>query len=178
MPRLRYLTGVALALLAALASAQTYKWTDPKTGRTVFSDQPPPAGIKSRQQGQAVPLDGRATDALPYAVREAAREFPVTLFTAEKCGPECTQARQLLTGRGIPFRETLVASPEQVEDLKRISGQAGVPVLRVGQQVSSGLETGAWNRLLDLAGYPQSAPAGYRAPAQPAQPAPPPAADR
>ena len=32
--------------------------------------------------------------------------------------------------------------------------------MSVGQQTVSGLETGAWNNLLDLAGYPKTAPYG------------------
>jgi glutaredoxin len=165
MPRLRILTGVTLALLAAQVGAQTYKWIDPTTGRTVISDRPPPAGIKSRQQGQVVPLEDTSTGNLPYGVREAAREFPVTLFTAEQCKDECAQARLLLTGRGIPFRETVVASPEQVAELKQLAGEAAVPVLQVGQQVSRGLQPNAWNQLLDLAGYPKTASPGYQPPA-------------
>lgn len=175
MFRLHTLTGVALALVMGIAGAQTYKWTDPATGRTVFSDRPPPAGVKARSQGSVAPLDSSATDNLPFAVRQAARDFPVTFFTADKCLQDCAQARQLLVGRGIPFSETRIATREQLEELKRSTGQEGVPVLRVGQQVSGGFNTEAWNSLLDLAGYPKSAPPGYRAPA--ASPAPPPAAE-
>lgn len=175
MFRLRTLTGVALALAVGIATAQTYKWTDPKTGRTVFSDQPPPAGVKARPQGSPAPLEGSAIDNLPYAVRQAARDFPVTFFTAEKCQQECIQARQLLVGRGVPFSETRIATKEQLEEMKRATGQGAVPVLRVGQQVSGGFNNETWNNLLDLAGYPKSAPPGYRAPAAP--PAPPPATE-
>ena len=46
MLRLHTLTGVVLALAVGTATAQTYKWIDPATGRTVFSDRPPPAGVK------------------------------------------------------------------------------------------------------------------------------------
>lgn len=168
MLRLRTLTGVALALAVGFATAQTYRWTDPNTGRTVFSDRPPPAGVKGRAQGSIVPLEGSGTENLPYAVRQAAREFPVTFFTTEKCQQECIQARQLLVGRGIPFSETRASTREQIEEMKRVTGQDTVPVLRVGQQVSGGFNNEAWNALLDLAGYPKSAPPGYRAPAAPA----------
>ena len=175
MLQLHALALVALVLTGGLAHAQTYRWADPKTGRTIVSDQPPPPGIKARQKGGVQPLsEGGNADNLPYGTRMAAREFPVMLFTAEKCGQECAQARQLLVGRGIPFAETLVASREQVEALKQMSGQEAVPVLRVGQQVSVGFNTGTWNNLLDLAGYPASAPVGYRPPAAPVTPAAPP----
>jgi len=172
MLRPHTLTGVALALVMGIASAQTYKWTDPTTGRTIFSDRPPPAGVKARAQGNVVPPDSSAIDNLPYAVRQAARDFPVTFFTAEKCQQECIQARQLLVGRGVPFRETRIATREQLDELKRLTGQEGVPVLRVGQQLSNGFNNETWNNLLDLAGYPKSAPPGYRAPTAPAATAP------
>lgn len=168
MLRLHTLTGVALALVMGIASAQAYKWTDPKTGRTIFSDRPPPAGVKAKTQGNVVPLDSSATENLPYAVRQAARDFPVTFFSAEKCQQECTQARQLLVGRGIPFSETHITTKEQLDELKRLTGQEGVPVLRVGLELSNGFNNQTWNNLLDLAGYPKSAPPGYRAPSAPA----------
>jgi hypothetical protein len=38
---------ILLAAAAGLATAQTtYTWTDPATGSTIYSDQPPPTNIK------------------------------------------------------------------------------------------------------------------------------------
>jgi len=59
----------AFALLAAAlpASAALYKWTD-ASGRVVYSDQPPPPGVKSDQMNAAPP------PANPNAVREMAEQ--------------------------------------------------------------------------------------------------------
>ena len=37
-----------------------------------------------------------------------------------------------------------------------------VPGLKVGSQTFPGFEAGSWNNLLDLAGYPTSAPYGSK----------------
>lgn len=179
--RSRCLLATAIVLFGqiGLADAQTYRWKDPKTGRTVISDQPPPAGVKpARRSGQGIPSEGAAAGgSVPYAVREAMRDFPVRLFTAPGCKNECQEARLLLQGRGIPYSEESVATREAVDNLKRLAGQDAVPVLQVGQQVVVGMQLGRWNQTLDLAGYPKTAYAGYRPPPLPVEAVmPPPAA--
>lgn len=158
----------ALATLAALlaagtANAQTtYRWVDPASGRTVFSDQPPPAGARqvSRQAGV-----GPADDAAPqsYATRQAAEKFPVTLYTAADCVEPCKQARDLLNGRGVPFTEKLLQTNADIAELKqRLGEEAMAPTVAIGRQFNRGFEAGAWNNLLDLAGYPKNAPYGAK----------------
>ena len=48
---------ITFSFATSLASAQTtYRWVDKTTGQTVFSDQPPPPGVKSvaiKQGGNA-----------------------------------------------------------------------------------------------------------------------------
>lgn len=159
-PHLRRALVVAALLAATLAGAQTtYRWIDQNTGKTVFSDLPPPPGAKQvvKQTG-APPVDQRQ---LPYATRQAAQKFPVTLYTTASCADACQQARSLLNGRGIPFAEKVLKSDEELAELARLLGsEAGVPSLSVGQQNLRGFSDDAWNELLDLAGYPQSAPYG------------------
>ena len=159
-PLLRLALVVAALLAATLAGAQTtYRWIDPKTGKTVFSDLPPPPGAKQvvKHRGEP-PVDERQ---LPYATRQAAQKFPVTLYTTANCGEACQQARSLLNGRGIPFAEKELKSDEELAELARLLGsEAAVPSLLVGQQSLRGLSGDAWNELLDLAGYPKSAPYG------------------
>jgi glutaredoxin len=167
MPRLRFLLlGAALLgalLFSALAGAQaTYRWVDPASGLTVFSDQPPPPGAK-----QVVKLgSGEAASGepqLPYATRQAAEKFPVLLYTAATCVDMCQQARGLLNGRGVPFTEKILSTPEETNELAgKLKGEAAVPSLFVGQQFFKGYDIAAWNNLLDLAGYPKSAPYGMK----------------
>ncbi|HQU48357.1 MAG TPA: DUF4124 domain-containing protein [Casimicrobiaceae bacterium] len=57
----------ALALAAGSASAALYKWTD-SSGRIVYSDQPPPAGVKYDTVGGAPPPDN------PNAARDLANK--------------------------------------------------------------------------------------------------------
>ena len=147
---------LAAALLAsALAGAQTtYRWTD-ASGKTVFSDQPPPSGARQvvRSGGEA---PGEAPQ-LSYAARQAAEKYPVALYTAENCTDLCVRAREFLAERSIPYAERVVASEEENAELARLLGAAAsVPSLIVGRQSVRGFEAGAWSTLLDLAGYPKT----------------------
>ena len=62
----------------------------------------------------------------------------------------------------MPFAEKMLQSQEDVAELKQLVGDAFVPALKVGKQSFRGFEAGAWNNLLDLAGYPKSAPYGSK----------------
>jgi glutaredoxin len=155
-------TLITAAFLATAVGAQTtYRWVDKTTGQTIFSDQPPPPGARNVA---TTTRDERADDSpLPYATRIAVEKFPVTLYTAANCADACRTARELLNGRGVPFTEILLKSPEDIDQLsKKMGGDPSVPSLSVGQQNFKGFEAGSWNNLLDLAGYPASAPYGSK----------------
>jgi len=155
---MRYLLILCLALSSATALAQAYRWVDP-SGRTVISDTPPPGRAHSVAKTGA---DKENTDGLPYAVKKAAENFPVTLYTSADCVGQCKDARNLLNLRGVPFTEKMVQTPEDFDELKKLVGDAYVPALKVGKQSFRGFETGAYNNLLDLAGYPKTAPYGSK----------------
>ena len=150
------------ALAAALPSnAQTtYRWVG-KSGQVVYSDQPPPPGVQALEV-----IDGKNskdTQQLPYATRVAAEKYPVSLFTTAACTEVCASARALLNGRGIPFSEKLLTTPDQVSAAaKQMGNESFVPGLIVGSQKVPGFEATAWNNLLDLAGYPKAAPYGSK----------------
>lgn len=153
----------AAAILPFAAGAQTtYRWQDPASGQTIFSDQPPPPGARGIEKKTAP--GGSDDPQQPYATRVAAEKFPVTLFTAADCGDACASGRKLLNGRGVPFQEKLVqgGSPA-MDELKKITGgDALVPVLLVGRQHFRGYDAASWNSLLDLAGYPRTAAFGSK----------------
>ena len=161
-PPLRLALVIVALLAATLADAQTtYRWIDQKTGKTVFSDLPPPPGAKQvvKQSGEQA-VDERQQ---PYATRQAAQKFPVTLYTTASCADACEQARTLLNARGVPFAERQLNSDQDLAELAKLLGsEAGVPSLSVGQQSVRGLSDDVWNDLLDLAGYPKSAPFGAK----------------
>ena len=161
---------VAALVAATLADAQTtYRWIDKSSGKTLFSDQPPPPGAsRVVKQTGAQPGD---EPQLPYATRQAAAKFPVTLYTTASCADACQQARDLLIRRGVPFTEKQLKNEAEFAELTRLLGsEAGFPSLSVGRQYLRGLANDAWNELLDLAGYPKSAPNGAQRSTTAAQP--------
>ena len=150
---MRHLLMLCLALSSACAVAETYRWVDP-AGRTVVSDTPPPGRAHSVAKTGS---SAENTDGLPYAVKKAAEDFPVTLYTSADCVSQCKDARNLLNARGVPFSEKMLQSQEDIDELKKQLGDAFVPALKVGKQSFRGFEAGAYNNLLDLAGYPKTA---------------------
>jgi len=169
---------IFLLLLPALAQAQVYRWVD-ETGKVQYSDKPPPPNAKNVQKKSM--SSGTGSAPLPYAVQEAVKNFPVTLYTSGDCKEYCVQARQLLDKRGVPYKEILVSDARGIEELKRLSSGNTVPVMSVGREVHKGFESSSYNAALDIAGYPRTSllPPGRQAqqlvkpPALPAeQPAP------
>ena len=155
MPRLLV---ICLALACGSAVAETYRWVD-SAGRVIVSDTAPPG------KAQNIVKTGEATentDGLPFATKKAAENFPVTLYTSADCVNDCKQARDLLNGRGIPFTEKMVQKQEDVDELKKLIGDAFVPSLKVGKDSSRGMNASGYNNLLDLAGYPKTAPYGSK----------------
>lgn len=151
---MRHLLVLCLALTSTCAVAETYRWVDP-AGRTVISDTPPPG--RAHSVAKAGASNGN-TDGLPFAVKQAVESFPVTLYTSADCVNECKQARDLLNARGVPFTEKMLQTPEDFDELKALVGDAFIPSLKVGKQSFRGFESGAYTNLLDLAGYPKTAP--------------------
>jgi glutaredoxin len=159
---------MGLSALAGFGAAdanaqQVYRIVVPD-GKVTFSDQPPlsPSTRASTAKAVALPAGG-ATDvaALPFALRQAASRYPVTLYTSADCGP-CAAGRGMLSGRGIPFTEKTVATREDIEALKRM-GATTLPLLTIGGQQIMGYAQPEWVQFLDAAGYPATSqlPAGY-----------------
>lgn len=150
---MRYLLTLCLVLATAGVQAETYRWTD-GGGQTVVSDTPPPGRAKG-----VVKVGGKpeASDGLSFATKRAMESFPVTLYTTADCVAECKNARDLLNTRGTPFTEKVLQKQEDIDELKQLVGDLFLPSLKVGKQSFRGFEAGAYNNLLDLAGYPKSA---------------------
>jgi glutaredoxin len=162
---MRSLILAALLCASFAAGAQLYRWTDER-GRVHVTDTPPPPSAKNvqrRSAGDAAPAGGSD---VPYSVQVAAKNFPVTLYTAPDCAP-CGSARSLLNARGVPFREVSVVDEKQAEELKKAVGSLSVPSLRVGSDVQKGFEQGAYHTMLDIAGYPRTGVLPPRSQAEP-----------
>lgn len=170
-------TMMALLLCAGGAGAQQmYKWVD-ASGKVTFSDKPPPANAKPIEIKAGA--GGAASVPLPYALAQAARTYPVVLYTRAKCD-YCDKGRTMLKERGIPFVEKTVQTPADEAKLKEAGGDGtSLPFLKVGRAKSTGFEAGAWNTMLTEATYPEKKmlPPGYQypkaAPASPPEPEPP-----
>ncbi|MGL4573707.1 MAG: glutaredoxin family protein [Burkholderiaceae bacterium] len=154
--------GLALALLlACTAAVGQYKVVGPD-GKVTYTDQPPTDGKSKVQPFRA---GGSANDpdvVLPFATAQAARNFPVTLYTQEGCGP-CDTGRTLLRARGIPFEEKTISSQADLDAFKAINRDGQLPLLTVGREQLAGYEAGRWNSALSTAGYPANTtlPNGY-----------------
>ena len=174
------LASLLMTLACAAAQAQgVYRIVGPD-GKVTFSDRPPAEASAQPQSARAV---AEAPDAvngeLPFALRQVANRYPVTLYTGSDCAP-CTSARNLLTSRGIPFTERTVSSNEDIAALQRLSGATSLPFGTIGGQQLAGYSEAEWVQYLDAAGYPKQSqlPRNYRRPApaplvavKPAEPA-------
>jgi hypothetical protein len=69
-----------------------------------------------------------------------------------------------LSGRGVPFTERTVNTPEDTDALVRISGENSLPFLTIGGQKIKGFADTEWTQFLDAAGYPSSSklPGNFR----------------
>jgi glutaredoxin len=150
----RSLIALLLSVAALTAQGQQYRWVDEK-GRVQYTDTPPPPTAKDVQRKN---FKGNTVGAQPsYELSRAIREAPVTLYTHPICKEQCQLARDVLNKRGVPFSEVVADNSDRVDQLKQVSGGTGVPVLVVGGQVEKMVSAEAYNRALDIAGYP---PAG------------------
>lgn len=145
----------ASVLVSATASAQTlYRWVD-KDGKVQYSDMPPPANAKNSQQ-KRLGDNLIEQDKLPYALRMAVQNNPVTLY-ANDCGNGCDAARALLNKRGIPFVDR---NPQKdaaaAKALTALAGALEVPTVAIGTSKLSGFTESEWNSALDSAGYPRT----------------------
>lgn len=144
---------VGMALAAGTTLAQQYRWTD-QNGRIHYTDTPPPASAKDVRKKGAPPPAG--TPVVPFNLEKAQQESPVTFYSHPSCTDTCNFARDLLNRRGVPFKEVVVGTTRQLEELKALSGGSDVPVLTVGKRVEKVVSESAYGAALDAAGYPKT----------------------
>ena len=150
-------------LLSANAHAQLYKWVAPD-GKISYSDTPPPSSVKKVEEKSLA--SGPSTAGLPYELAQAVKSSRVTLYTTDKC-EACSDARNLLTTRGVPYTEKTVNTNEEIARLKQVGGDKKLPFATIGSQKQSGFNSELWDTALTSAGYPVSSqlPKTYRNPA-------------
>lgn len=155
-----------MVVLLACAGAQAqavYRIVGPD-GKITFSDRAPDTSAKPSATGAAPAINAGA--GLPFELSKVAQRFPVTLYTGNDCSP-CMGARNLLIGRGVPFTERTVNSNEDIDALRKLSGDTSLPFGTIGGQRMAGFSSSEWSQYLDAAGYPKQSqlPTGYRSPA-------------
>ena len=177
---MRILLAFVLCAFALGAGAQVYRWTDDQ-GRVHITDTPPPASAKGVKRdggggGAATyapspAAEPKSSQQEPFALQQAKSKFPVTLYTVPNC-EGCNQARRLLNARGIPFKEISLTDAAQMDEFKQTVGGNTVPAIIVGSTVQKGFEEGAYQALLDAAGYPATGVLPPRSQTQPTAAAP------
>jgi len=172
---MRTTIAVLLVIATTPAIAQLYRWTD-KSGNTHFTDTPPPPGAKNVQKQRPAAGGGAEAAGLPFALQQAMKSAPVTLYTTPGC-EGCGEARKLLNARGIPFKEVSVNSEAQLAELKNAVGSNSVPAMIVGSNVLKGFEEGQYHAALDDAGYPRAGILRPRAQGEPPSAETPPAGE-
>lgn len=74
----------------------------------------------------------------------------VIIFTTPTCG-WCKRAMKYFRANGIKFKAVDVSKdPAAARDMQRMSGQMGVPVIKIGKDVIVGFDQGRINKLLDI----------------------------
>jgi glutaredoxin len=153
---------LAIVLLAAslgVAAESMYRWVD-KDGRVHYSDKPPAAGESNKVETKKSVTLGVAAPEPSALMRQAATDYPVTLYTQTTCGDPCDSGRNHLKQRGIPFTEKTLATQEDADALRAVVGgkeKLTVPVMQVGRKTVTGYSSSQWESLLDAAGYPKAA---------------------
>ena len=153
---------IALLIAAAATSVQAgelFKWIDPASGAAVYSNDPPPAAVRSVRQTRFAPNTIETSD-VPYSVQQAVKRSPIVLYVND-CGEFCKAARTYLARRGLPHTEMNPEQPAAAAKLKTVSGGAlEVPFLVVGAKSVRGFDEARYASALDAAGYPRSSLAG------------------
>ncbi|AKI97659.1 glutaredoxin family protein [Kosmotoga pacifica] len=75
----------------------------------------------------------------------------VTVYSTPSC-PWCRKVKQYFKSLGIPFKDVDVSKdPRKAEEMYRKSGQMGVPVVVIGNQVIVGFDKAKIDRILGIA---------------------------
>ena len=156
---MRFIGFVLLVAAAAFpAQGAVYKWIDAQGG-TQYSDRPPPPNARQVEE-QKIVKNTIGTAGAPFAVQEAAKRNPVTLWMND-CGDLCNRARDYLAKRGIPHTVRNPARLDEQGAWKNASGgDNSIPLLVIGTtRTIKGFNESTWSAAIDAAGYPRGAPA-------------------
>ena len=154
---MRIFTAFSLLAFALAAQAQLYRWTD-ESGKVHYTDTQPPANAKNVEKkgpARAGGAEGAAAQQ-SYALQQAVKNFPVTVYTSKDCGDPCKKGLDHLNKRGVPFTEKVIATQSEIDQLTKLAGAPNVPVMVVGINLQKGYAEQGWGEALDSAGYPKA----------------------
>lgn len=155
----------ALVLASIAVQAQTVYRIVGADGRVTFSDKAPLDLSKATATSASGKPIATSDAGLPYELRQVVSRYPVTLYSGAACAP-CNSGRLLLQSRGVPFTENIVSTAEDIDALKRVSGDNSLPFLTIGGQKIKGFSEAEWVQFLSAANYPATSilPPNYRNP--------------
>jgi len=152
---MRGLMAFGFLVCALSAQAQLYRWTD-DSGKVHYTDMPPPANAKNVQKKELARPVPTESSQQPYALQQALKKFPVTIYVSKDCGDPCKRGLAHLKKRGVPFAEKNVSKQDEIDELTKLAGAPRVPTLVVGVEVQKDYDLDVWDQALDTAGYPRS----------------------
>jgi len=154
---MRVLIAFGLLTFALAAQAQLFRWTD-DSGTVHYTDTQPPASARNVENKGSARVSAEAAGAQQsYALQQAVKNLPVTVYTSKACGDPCKQGLAYLKKRGVPFTEKKISTQSEIDELTKLAGAPHVPVMVVGISVQKGYAEQGWSEALDTAGYPRSA---------------------
>jgi glutaredoxin 3 len=134
-----------VALTANVSDAATlYRWVD-EQGVVHVSENPPGGNVAFAQAvvGEGADKGPAVEEKKEFRVRPA----EVTIYTTPTC-PWCHRTKAWLRDKKIRYKEVDVTTDKKgLEEMVRISGQTGVPVIVVGDEVIVGFKESRLNEI-------------------------------
>lgn len=154
--------GLMLLVTGSAQADSLFRWVD-KSGKVHYGDRPAADAVRAEEKKFVAPPVAD-DEYLAYETRKAKENFPVILYVSDNCGEPCTQSRTFLYKRGIPYTEKNLLTQEDIDAFTVLTGSNSIPTVTIGRTILRGLEAQRWNKELDVAGYPKTAPYGARQP--------------
>jgi glutaredoxin 3 len=72
----------------------------------------------------------------------------ITIYSSPSCH-WCRVAKRYIEGKGLDYREVdIISDPRARQEMVRMTGQYGVPVIKVGERAMTGWDKTEFERLL------------------------------
>ena len=151
------LLSIALIATTAANAQEVFRWVD-KAGKVHYGDMPPPPADVKTLQTKKLSDSVIEQEPVPFGVSTAMKNNPVTLY-ANACGEACSNAKTLLSKRGISYTEKNPQTDSAAAaTLTALVGAVQVPTVVIGANKLSGFDEEGWNSALSSAGYPRYNP--------------------